>query len=333
MMRSRDARRSRFRRAAQRRALFGGSALLALLVAWPAQAKNHTHRGGESAAKYSRGEAPLNLAPRKGEAKRGGDKAVRKAVATANIPQPGSGSASAFARWLSRPVGMHPELLNHGEVAALFDLGVPYGYRLGVKVGILDVLTLGVLAQWRDPKLGLRWAPELGIAAYRGEHLSLGLRYRYLFHKSPAPLPEPDPQAPKEAPEEESSEAEDAKALPEPAFFRRTHYLAGSLVWSSGYISAGLEAGATYRRELDQSQTILDPHLFSMQWRPMTGVLLRFGDERWGVSFQAMIPSPEVTLRVEWRHALFSVVKRRDPLSRALQRAKARDQRLSQGQR
>lgn len=227
---------------------------------------------------------------------------------------------SGFARWLSRPVGIHPELLNHGEVGAALDLGAPYGYRLGIKVGLLDILTVGVLAQWREPELGFRWAPELGIAAYRGEHLSLGLRYRYLFHSSPAPLPAPVEPAPEDAPAEPS----DQNALPEPAFFRKTHYLAGSLVWSSGFVSAGLEAGATYRRELDQSQSILDPHLFSMQWRPMSGVLLRVGNARWGVAFQAMIPSPELTLRVEWRHALFSVAKRRDPLARALERAKAR---------
>lgn len=245
--------------------------------------------------------------------------------------QPQSRS-NAMSRWLSRPVGIHPELLNHGEVGALFDVGAPFGYRLGFRVGLLDVLTVGAIAQWRERELGFRWAPEIGIAAYRGEHLSLGLRYRYLFHSSPDPLPEPEPKDPQDAPEDEASESAEPNALPDPAFFRKTHYLAGSLVWSSGYVSAGLEAGATYRRELDQSQTILDPHLFSMQWRPMTGVLLRVGDARWGVTFQAMVPSPELTLRVEWRHALFSFAKRRDPLARALQRAKARDRRLS-GQR
>lgn len=236
-------------------------------------------------------------------------------------------ASSSLSKWLSRPVGIHPELLNHGEGAAFVDLGAPYGYRLGVKVGLLDVLTVGLMAQWRDPQLGFRWAPEVGLAAYRGEHLSLGLRYRYLFHSSPTPLPEPGPSDPSPEPEDAEAEQKDPSALPEPAFFRKTHYLAGSLVWSSGYVSAGLEAGATYRRELDQSQSILDPHLFSMQWRPMTGVLLRLGNARWGVTFQAMIPSPEVTLRLELRHALFSLVKRRDPLARALEKARVRDQR------
>lgn len=237
-----------------------------------------------------------------------------------------------MSRWLSRPLGIHPELLNHGEIAGSIDLGAPFGYRLGLRVGVLDVLTVGVLAQWRDPKLGFRWSPELGIAIYRGEHLSLGLRYRYLFHKAPTPLPEPEPEDPAQTPEEDAVEPFDPNALPEPAFFRKTHYVAGSLVWSSGYVSAGLEAGAAYRRELDQSQNILDPHLFSMQWRPMTGVLLRVGNARWGVAFQAMIPSPELSLRVEWRHALFSVAKRRDPLARALERARERDKREAAAQ-
>lgn len=235
---------------------------------------------------------------------------------------------SAIRRWLSRPLGIHPELLNHGEISSSMDVGAPFGYRLGLKVGLLDVLTVGVLAQWRDPELGLRWAPELGVALYRGEHLSLGLRYRYLFHASPDPIPEPEPVDPAQTQEDAQAQESDPTALPEPAFFRKTHYVAGSLVWSSGYVSAGLEAGAAYRRELDQGQSILDPHLFSMQWRPMTGVLMRLGNARWGVAFQAMVPSPEVSLRIEWRHALFSLVKRRDPLARALERAKARDRRL-----
>lgn len=302
------------------------------LIVLPAQAKGPGDQGkrargdandGRRAPPQRRSLGRLGLASGGQASKLSGGSSLAKETKT----------LSSFSRWLSRPVGIHPELLNHGEVAAALDLGAPYGYRLGFKVGLLDFLTVGLLAQWRDPKLGFRWAPELGIAAYRGEHLSLGLRYRYLFHASPAPLPEPEPKDPSETPEESPSEAKDPAKLPEAAFFRRTHYLAGSMVWSSGFVSAGLEAGATYRRELDQSQTILDPHLFSMQWRPMTGVLLRFGDARWGVSFQAMIPSPEVTLRVEWRHSLFSVVKRRDPLSRALERAKARERRLSIKQR
>lgn len=247
--------------------------------------------------------------------------------ALANRVDPIKGG-SAIRRWLSRPLGIHPELLNHGEIASSMDVGAPFGYRLGFKVGLLDVLTIGVLAQWRDPKLGFRWAPELGLAVYRGEHLSLGLRYRYLFHASPAPIPEPEPVDPAQTPEDAPEQESDPTALPEPAFFRKTHYVAGSLVWSSGYLSAGLEAGAAYRRELDQGQSILDPQLFSMQWRPMTGVLLRLGNARWGVAFQAMVPSPEVSLRFEWRHALFSLVKRRDPLTRALERAKSRDKRL-----
>lgn len=231
---------------------------------------------------------------------------------------------TGLARWLSRPVGIHPELLNHGELSPFVDVGAPFGYRLGLKAGILDIVTVGALLQWRDPKLGLRWAPELGIAVYRGRNLALGLRYRYLFHAlakgaSEEPLP-------KETAEPEAEP--DPTALPEPEFFRVTHYLAGSLVWSSGYVSAGLEAGAAYRRELDQGQTVLDPQLFSMQWRPMTGVLLRVGDARWGVVLQAMVPSPELTLRFEWRYALFPVVKHRDELSRALQRAKDRDRQL-----
>lgn len=219
---------------------------------------------------------------------------------------------------------MHPELLLHGELSPFVDVGVPYAYRLGLKVGLLDVLTLGAVVQWRDPKLGLRWAPEIGVAAYRGKRLSLGLRYRYVFHVPPKAAQPQEPAAPGKKPEAKP----DPKALPEPEFFRVTHYVAGSLVWSSGYISAGLEAGAAYRRELDQGQTVLSPHLFSMQWRPMTGALLRVGDANWGVVLQAMVPSPELTLRFEWRYPLFSLVRKRDALSSALRRARARERGL-----
>lgn len=237
-------------------------------------------------------------------------------------PMPASGSR--LARWLSRPVGLHPELLEHGNLSPFVDVGLPFAYRLGLRVGILDILTVGVIAQYRDPKLGIRWSPELGLALYRGRSLSLGLRYRYLFHPSPTP----PPSETKPTPQQGGSKPKETKGLPKPAFFRKTHYLAGSLVWSSGYVSAGIEAGATYRRELDQGQKILDPYLFSMQWRPMMGALLRVGTPRWGVMLQAMVPSPELSLRFEWRYALFSVKKRRDPLSWALYKAQERDRKL-----
>lgn len=261
-------------------------------------------------------------------------------AATAKAPQSSAKQASLVAdseptlaapgplrRWLTRPLGIHPELLNHGELSPFVDVGAPFGYRFGLKLGLLDVLTVGVVTQWLDPKLGIRVAPELGLALYRGQNLSLGLRYRYLFHQSPK---EVKPEAAKGEQQGQDPKANDAAALPEPAFFRVTHYLAGSLVWSTGYVSAGIEVGAAYRRELDQGQTILDPHLFSMQWRPMTGALLRVGNANWGVVLQAMVPSPELSLRFEWRYSLFGIKKRRDPLSTRLDEVRDRERLLKQ---
>lgn len=311
----------------------------ALAVSNPASAfalalprKNHSQVFAPAAAKPRPSQAPTHL----GQPSRTAAPKLQRSFERQQ--------KSRLARWLSRPLSPHPEFLNHGEVSPFVDVGLPFGYRLGFKIGLLDVLTVGLLAQWRDPALGLRIAPEVGLALYRGRHLALGLRYRYLFHPlPPAPLspeeefdqkakqaeqgPSADPSKPQANPAETA-----AAALPQARFFPRTHYGAGSIVWSSGYLSAGMEAGLSYRRELDQGQEILDPNLFRMQWRPMTGVLLRFGDPQWGVVLQAMIPSPELTLRFEWRYSLFAPQKSREPLSRALQRARQRERALRAAQ-
>lgn len=225
-------------------------------------------------------------------------------------------SSRGFSAWLKRPVGVHPELLDHGQVAPLIDVGLPHIYRFGLRVGLLDVLTLGALMHWSADDKRFRIAPEVGLAVYRGKHLALGFRYRYLFEPTPdpeaqqAPMPKPD--------------AGNKKPPPPALFAPQTLYLVGSVALSRGYFSVGAEAGVMRRRALVLGEAKVDSYLFENRWEMATGMFVRAGTPRWGISAQVIVPTPEVSLRFEWRFALFALAKKRDELSVALRKAQER---------
>lgn len=312
------------------RSVSGATALVFLFSASSVMAKVPSK---EPIAVAQRGEKPAKLvsiaAPKSGLSDApqppplGTNQSSQTKTKTLGL-QAGTESAPKDSRlktWLKRPVGVHPELLDHGNVAPFVDIGMPFGYRVGVKVGLLDVLTLGTLFQWSPKENTFRIAPEIAIAFFRGRHLALGARYRFLFE------PTPDPEAKVKAPEG------DKKPLPPPLFSPQTHYAVATAALSRGYFSVGAEAGVMRRRALVTGEEKVDSYLFENRWVMASGMFVRAGTPRWGVSAQVIVPTPEVNLRFEWRFALFAVAKRRDALHVALREAKARRKRLRNNRR
>lgn len=175
--------------------------------------------------------------------------------------------------WVTRPVpSQSARFLDHGIVAVTAAGGTPHRYRLDVRVGLLDNLSLGATAHWLPGQRAPQVWPVAAIAFWRGRKLELGAHYR------PVLYPPVDPEL---------------------RFEPRTHLALASFVLSSGLWSAGIDAGAAHTRaaDVDPDETLV----FHRRTVFGGGAFARFGTRRWGLSADAtavLAPTPLLIFEV-----------------------------------
>jgi hypothetical protein len=184
--------------------------------------------------------------------------------------------------YLRRPVPRSARFLDHGVIAVAGAVGAPHFYRLDVRIGLFDHVSVGVTSHWlpgqRAPQVWpvgaialARWvAPTSNIGVEVGAH------YRPVLYP---PVGTPG-------------------SLDMGTFVPQTHLALASVVLSSGWFSSGLDLGAAHTRI-----PVVDPtDLESFRRRVVFagGPFVRAGNRRVGVTGEAVVVmSPEPLLIVE----------------------------------
>lgn len=183
---------------------------------------------------------------------------------------------SSLTEYVSRPVPRSARFLDHGDLAFGVAGGAPHYYRLDLRVGLFDHVTVGVTGHWLPGQRAPQVWPVGAIAFWRylgpsRVGFEVGGHYRPVLH------PPVDP---------------------EQEFVPRTQFVLGSVVVSAGPFSAGIDAGAAHTRI-----PVVDPAA-STHYRRRTvfggGAFARIGNRRIGVTADALAAlSPEPLLVFE----------------------------------
>ncbi|NVB38783.1 hypothetical protein G6O69_13160 [Pseudenhygromyxa sp. WMMC2535] len=188
--------------------------------------------------------------------------------------------------WLTRPRPRSARFLDHGVLALSVAGGTPHLYRLDLRVGLLDLLSLGFTTHWLPGQRAPQIWPVAALALWRGRVFEVGAHYRPVLH------PPVDPSE---------------------HFVPRTHFALASFVLSSGWISGGLDAGFGHARvaSVDPGATLE----FTRRSAFAGGVFARVGTRRWGVSADALaLLTPDPLLVFELAVDLrFGAFERRPP--------------------
>jgi hypothetical protein len=166
--------------------------------------------------------------------------------------------------YVSRPRPRSARFLDHGDIGIALAGGTPHLYRLDLRVGLFDHVSIGATAHWLPgQRVPVVW-PVGAIAFWRtiGPNqvgFEVGAHYRPVLH------PPIDP---------------------EQTFVPRTQLVLGTLAISSGLFSAGLDVGAAHRRI-----AVVDPAA-PTSYRRRTGfgggVFARVGNRRIGLTADAL---------------------------------------------
>ena len=200
-------------------------------------------------------------------------------------PAPASPAPSPLGDHLTRDLPRSARHLDHGVLAAGLALGAPHRYRLALTLGLLDHLTLGATAHWLPGQRAPGWSPLVALALLRRRWLNLGLAYFQLLY--PPPVVDLDPAT--------------------LSFQRRAHYLVGTLEFSQGWVSGGLDVGWARGREPDPFGDLIDP----VNQTPLVrdrlggGLHLRLGTRAFGLLAQVTYPFLSAELALEARFGLF----------------------------
>lgn len=188
----------------------------------------------------------------------------------------GSDRPSATA-YVSRPVPRSARFLDHGDIAFGVAGGTPHHYRLDLRVGLFDHVSVGVTGHWLPGQRSPRVWPVGAIAFWRyvGPNrvgFEVGGHYRPVLYP----------------PVDTAQE-----------FVPQTQFVLGSLVVSAGPFSAGIDAGAAHTRI-----AVVDPGA-PTHYRRRTGfgggIFARVGNRRIGVTADALAalsPEPELVFEV-----------------------------------
>ena len=178
--------------------------------------------------------------------------------------------------YVSRPVPRSARFLDHGDLAFGLAGGVPHYYRLDLRVGLFDHVSVGVTGHWlpgqRVPQL---W-PIGAIALWRYVGPSQ-VGFEVGGHYRPVLYPPVDV---------------------EQTFVPQTQLVLGSLVVSAGPFSAGIDAGAAHTRlpSVDPG----DPTGFRRRTVFGGGIFARIGNRRVGATIDALAAlSPDPLLVFE----------------------------------
>lgn len=174
----------------------------------------------------------------------------------------GATPAEQTRAYLQRPVPRSARFLDHGDLAISVAGGVPQLYRVDLRVGLFDHVSVGVTGHWLPGQRAPQLWPVGAIALWRYAGrvgFEIGAHYR------PVLYPPVDPTQ---------------------RFVPQTHFALGSLVVSAGPFSAGIDAGAAHTRV-----AVADPRE-ALSFRRRTvfggGVFARVGSRRVGVSVDAL---------------------------------------------
>lgn len=186
-------------------------------------------------------------------------------------------SGERVRAYVSRPVPQSARFLDHGDLALALAGGTPHFYRLDLRVGLFDHVSVGVTGHWlpgqRVPQL---W-PVGAIALWRGLGPSrvgfeVGGHYRPVLH------PPVDPRV---------------------TFVPQTHLALASFVITAGPFSAGVDAGAAHTRVPVTNPAT--PTEFQRRTGFGGGVFARIGNRRVGLSVDALAavtPDPLLVFEV-----------------------------------
>ncbi len=188
-------------------------------------------------------------------------------------------------RYLEREVARSYHFLDHGVLAPELGFGSPHIYRVGLRVGLLDHLTLGATMHWLPGAKAPAWSPLVALAFYRGRVLEIGAHYSRLLY--PSPVADLDPET--------------------ISFQRRADLLLGSLSLSQAWFSAGIDIGWARGLEADplpESGDELNQTPVRRD-RLAAGMHLRVGNRRWGVNAKVSYPFIAAELAFDLRFGLF----------------------------
>jgi hypothetical protein len=190
-------------------------------------------------------------------------------------PSQGKPPGTELQAYLRRPVPRSARFLDHGVIAVAGAGGAPHVYRLDVRVGLFDHVSVGATVHWLPGQRMPQVWPVGAIALARwvapnNVGVELGAHYR------PVLFPPVEPGS----------------------FVPQTHIVLGTVVLSSGWFSSGLDLGAAHTRI-----SVVDPNdLESFRRRVVFagGPFVRVGNRRVGVTGEAtVVLSPEPLLVVE----------------------------------
>lgn len=172
--------------------------------------------------------------------------------------------AERVRSYVSRPVPRSARFLDHGDLALGVAGGTPHYYRLDLRVGLFDHVSVGVTGHWLPGQRIPRAWPVGAITFWR--HLGINqIGFEIGAHYRPVLHPPVDV---------------------EQTFVPQTHFVLGTMVVSAGPFSAGLDAGAAHVRIAAVDPAA--PTSFDRRTVFGGGVFARIGTRRIGVTADAL---------------------------------------------
>lgn len=190
-------------------------------------------------------------------------------------------------RYLTRARPHGPRFLDHGVLGVGVAGGFPHLYRVELRLGLLDHLTIGATAHWLPGQRYPGWSPLVSLAFVRTPRFEVGASYRQVLH--PPPKHDEDPTT--------------------PGFQERTHYFLGAVTFSQAWFAAGFDVGVANLRVPDPAEPDSDD-LYVIRTRLAGGLHVRAGTRRFGLTLQAQAPDLSVEAVVDVRFDLFELRER-----------------------
>lgn len=179
--------------------------------------------------------------------------------------------AERLEHWLDRPKLDSPRFLDHGTLELALAGGTPHIYRLELRTGLFDVLSIGVTGHWLPGQPWPQLWPVGALALWRGRMIEFGAHYRPVLFPSVDRTLTFEPQA---------------------------HFALANFTFGSGLFAAGLDIGAAHVRVAHVD--LGEPTSFARQTVFGGGFVVRIGNEWIGASADALAAvSPEPLLVFE----------------------------------
>ncbi len=197
-------------------------------------------------------------------------------------------------RYLSRPVAPSARFVDHGVLEASVAGGWPHLYRVGLRLGVFDHVTLGVTGHWLPGEKAPAIAPDVALAFFRHRNVEIGAFYQQSLY----PPPDPD-------------EAN--------RFQERAHWFLATLSFSQMWVSGGVDFGLVRALERHPGVRVEEPKVdpqdptmestvevpTRVRHRFGGGLHLRAGTHRWGFTANVRYPYAFAEIVLDVRFGLF----------------------------